>query len=248
MAAKLQGDESIDVLHRDVSEAPSDAWMPAPQSVPSGCPPGLEYLTTTDQVIVHQIVEVIEAVSGFETKNMYKIKNAMGQTMYSVLEESTCVIRQCCGHSRPFELAISNGQGTEVMRLVRPFRCDNTLGFCCLQELEVQCPPGETIGWIKQNCSLFSPRFSVTDASGQVVYRIKGPCFSCKWCDVEFRVTSSEDNEHVGTITKQWSGLSKEYFSDADNFGILFPSDTDVKMKAILIGAVFLIDFMYFEN
>ncbi len=77
MAAKLQGDESIDVLHRDgkhwatswhynsvlsltVSEAPSDAWMPAPQSVPSGCPPGLEYLTTTDQVIVHQIVEVIE--------------------------------------------------------------------------------------------------------------------------------------------------------------------------------------------
>ncbi len=76
----------------------------------------------------------------------------------------------------------------QVIRLVRPFRCDNTLGFCCLQELEVQCPPGKTIGWIKQNCSLFSPLFSVTDANGQVVYKIKGPCFSCKWCDVEFQV------------------------------------------------------------
>lgn len=30
------------------------------------------------------------AVSGFETKNMYKIKNAMGQTMYSVLEGESC--------------------------------------------------------------------------------------------------------------------------------------------------------------
>jgi len=24
----------------------------------------------------------------------------------------------------------------------------------------------------------------------------------------------------VGKITKQWSGLAKEYFTDADNFGI----------------------------
>ena len=76
----------------------------------------------------------------------------------------------------------------QVIRYIRPFRCDNTLGFCCLQELEVQCPPGKTIGWVKQNCSFLSPRFSVLDDTGHVVYTIKGPCFSCKWCDVEFQV------------------------------------------------------------
>ena len=34
-------------------------WMPAPQA-PLGCPPGLEYLTTIDQVLVQQQIELLE--------------------------------------------------------------------------------------------------------------------------------------------------------------------------------------------
>ena len=33
----------------------------------------------------------------------------------------------------------------------------------------------------------------------------------------------------------------REYFTDADNFGIQFPMDLDVRMKAVVLGAVFLI-------
>ena len=32
-------------------------WMPAPQA-PMGCPPGLEYLTAIDQVLVQQQIEL----------------------------------------------------------------------------------------------------------------------------------------------------------------------------------------------
>lgn len=52
---------------------------------------------------------------------------------------------------------------------------------------------------------------------------------------------SSVNGETIGRIQKQWSGLAKEIFTDADNFGITFPMDLDVKMKAILLGACFLI-------
>jgi len=52
----------------------------------------------------------------------------------------------------------------------------------------------------------------------------------------------------VGVITKKWSGLGKEVFTDADNFGITFSSELKETTKAILLGAVFLIDFLYFEN
>lgn len=45
----------------------------------------------------------------------------------------------------------------------------------------------------------------------------------------------------VGKISKQWSGFVREYFTAADNFGITFPMDLDVKMKANMIGALFLI-------
>ena len=45
----------------------------------------------------------------------------------------------------------------------------------------------------------------------------------------------------IGKISKQWTGFVREAFTDADNFGIQFPLDLDVKMKAVMIGACFLI-------
>lgn len=45
----------------------------------------------------------------------------------------------------------------------------------------------------------------------------------------------------VGKISKQWTGLVREAFTDTDNFGIQFPLDLDVKMKAVMLGACFLI-------
>ena len=35
--------------------------MPPPENAPTGCPPGLEYLTQIDQVLVHQQIEVLES-------------------------------------------------------------------------------------------------------------------------------------------------------------------------------------------
>ncbi|OBS73493.1 hypothetical protein A6R68_15969, partial [Neotoma lepida] len=52
---------------------------------------------------------------------------------------------------------------------------------------------------------------------------------------------SLDEQSLVGKISKQWSGLVREAFTDADNFGIQFPLDLDVKMKAVMLGACFLI-------
>ena len=39
-------------------------WMPPPQEqVPIGCPPGLQYLTQIDQLLVHQQIEILECQS-----------------------------------------------------------------------------------------------------------------------------------------------------------------------------------------
>ena len=56
------------------------------------------------------------------------------------------------------------------------------------------------------------------------------------------------NDQQIGKISKQWTGLAREAFTDTDNFGVSFPVDLPVKQKAVLIGAVFLIDFMFFEQ
>lgn len=52
--------------------------MSLPQGV-QHCPPGLEYLSTIDQLLVKQKVELFEAFTGFETNNKFTIKNSLGQ-------------------------------------------------------------------------------------------------------------------------------------------------------------------------
>lgn len=55
------------------------------------------------------------------------------------------------------------------------------------------------------------------------------------------QLKSLDEESVVGKISKQWSGFVREAFTDADNFGIQFPLDLDVKMKAVMLGACFLI-------
>ncbi|TRY81549.1 hypothetical protein DNTS_012077 [Danionella cerebrum] len=215
---------------------------------PTGVPQGLEYLQQIDQILVHQKIELLEAIIGFETNNQYEIKNSMGQMIFKAKENTHCCTRYFCGSNRKFELEIKDHTDQEVIHLSRPFRCQTCCFPCCLQELEVQAPPGNTIGYIKQDWHIIRPMFSLYDMTKTKVMSIKGPVCAIQCCgDVEFNVMDNDGRE-IGKISKQWTGMIQEWLTDADHFGINFPMDIDVRMKAILLGACFLIDFMFFER
>ncbi|ELK07732.1 phospholipid scramblase 2 isoform X1 [Pteropus alecto] len=223
-------------------------WMPAPPP-PSDCPPGLEYLSQIDQILIHQQVELLEVLIGFETNNRYEIKNSLGQRIYFAAEDTDCCTRNCCGASRPFTMRILDNMGREVMTLERPLRCTSCCCPCCLQEIEIHAPPGVPIGYVTQNWHPCLPKFTVQNERREDVLKIVGPCLVCSCCaDIDFEIKSIDEENVVGKISKQWTGFVREAFTDADNFGIQFPIDLDVKMKAVMLGACFLIDFMFFET
>ncbi|EDV51295.1 phospholipid scramblase 2 isoform X1 [Drosophila erecta] len=222
-------------------------WMSIPTGIPN-CPRGLEYLTTIDQLLVKQKVELLEAFTGFETNNKFIIKNALGQKVYFAAEDNDCCTRNCCGPSRPFDMRVFDNFQQEVIHMHRPLACSSCLFPCCLQSIEVSAPPGNVIGTIEQEWSICSPSFRILNHVGDTVMRIEGPFCTYSICgDVEFNVVSLT-GEKIGKISKQWSGLAREIFTDADFFGINFPLDLDVRMKAVLLGATFLIDAMFFEK
>lgn len=165
-------------------------WMTIPQGIPN-CPPGLEYLTSIDQLLVHQKVELLEAFTGFETANKYTVKNTLGQKVYWAVEDTDCCTRNCCGPARPFDMKVLDFYQNEVLHFNRPLRCQSCCFPCCLQELEVSAPPGNVIGMVEQNWSIFTPQFSIKDTSGNTVLRIEGPFCTFSICgDVEFKVGS----------------------------------------------------------
>ncbi|XP_072000230.1 phospholipid scramblase 1-like [Engystomops pustulosus] len=222
--------------------------MSAPPELPN-CPPGVEYLSQIDQLIIHQQTELLEVITGYETNNKYEIKNSMGQRVYFAAEETSCCNRFFCGTARSFAIVISDNRGQEVIRLLRPLRCSCCLTPCCLQKLEVQAPPGIPVGYVVQNWHPFLPKFTIKNERYENVLRITGPFLPFCGCgDVNFLVTSIDESYEVGRISKQWSGLVTEMFTDADIFGVQFPLNLDVKMKAVMLGACFLIDFMFFEH
>ncbi|KAF2883007.1 hypothetical protein ILUMI_23145 [Ignelater luminosus] len=227
---------------------PGSGWMNMPQSVVN-CPPGLEYLTMIDHLLVHQKVELLEAFTGFETANKYTIKNSLGQKVYYAVEESDCLTRNCCGPLRPFGMKILDNFSNQIIHLHRPLACDSCFFPCCLQSMEVSAPPGTIVGTVEQDWSICCPAFSIKNPTGDTVLRIEGPFCTMSICgDVEFKVMSADGSTQVGKISKQWSGLMREMFTDADYFGITFPMDLDVRMKAVMLGACFLIDAMFFEK
>ncbi|XP_039278116.1 phospholipid scramblase 2 isoform X2 [Nilaparvata lugens] len=226
-----------------------DGWMNIPIGVPANCPPGLEYLASIDQLLVNQQVEMVEVLIGFETANKYLIKNSVGQQVYYAAEDSDCCARNCCGPLRPFEMKILDNFGREVIHLSRPMNCQGCCCPCCLQSLEVYAPPGNLVGRIDEEWSFLQPLFSVKNAAGDTVLKIEGPICTMQLCsDRIFKVLSADGSNVVGKISKQWGGLLREMFTDADCFGITFPMDLDVNLKAVMMGALFLIDYMFFER
>ncbi|XP_053209675.1 phospholipid scramblase 2-like [Panonychus citri] len=202
-------------------------------------PSNFDCLKDIDQLLVHQKVELLEALCGFETNNKYQILNNSGEKLWNVKE----------GPIRSFDLNLFDDQKNKILNITRPLRCQSCCYPCCLQRCEVTSADGSVLGYIEQVWSFWTPKFNVCDATGETVLRIVGPCWTFGLCwDVDFKVYSCDGETQIGRIAKKWSGCVKECCTDADNFGVSFPMDLDVNLKAVLLGACFLIDFMYFEE
>nr|XP_020752423.1 phospholipid scramblase 2-like [Odocoileus virginianus texanus] len=139
--------------------------------------------------------------------------------------------------------------GREVITLERPLRLNCFCIPCCLQEIEIDAPPGVPIGYVTQIRHPFLPKFRIQNEDRKDVLKIIGPCCMCSCCgDTDFEIKSLDGKNVVGKISKQFTGIVREIFTSYSNFDIQFSSDIDVKMKAVILGACFLIDFMFYEK
>lgn len=180
-----------------------------------------------------------EILTGFETSNKYAILDDGGEEIGFAAEEAGGVggflARGFLGNARACTLHVTDRNGEIVGTGKKPFRF-------FFYEMEAW-DKDRHIGTIKRRFSILHRVFSVMDASGNEIMRLKSP-FLRIWT---FRLLVGE--EEVGRISKKWSGMMKEMFTDADNFGVeIFDEDTPDDVKKLLLVATFLVDFTCFDQ
>ncbi|WP_300667286.1 phospholipid scramblase-related protein [Desulfoluna sp.] len=195
----------------------------------------MKELESSREVLVTQKKEMFEAFTGFETQNNYVVRLQNGQTLYAAEVNTGFLSRNFLKQLRPFELVIADEQRNIRLRVNRHFRF-------MFHEITVSNSHGMVLGRVVKRFTFLNRLYDVKDADDRTLFELKGPLFK-PWT---FRIENALGN--VGVITKKWSGLFKEAMTDADNFGLKLEKDLPADQKAVLLGAVFLIDFVHFEN
>jgi len=195
----------------------------------------MEKLRSAGSLVVRQKKEWGEILTGFETKNRYAVLDASGQQLYWAAEACSVLARLFLKVLRPFSMHILSVEGRPVIRAEKPFRF-------YFHEMSVYNSDGKLLGGVRRDFSLLTKKFTVSDPAGAVLYGICAPVLH-PWT---FKVSAG--GVESGEIVKNWSGLAKEAFTDSDNFSVAFPRAADADQKALLLGALFLIDIVYFEK
>lgn len=196
-------------------------------------------LDAANGLIIEQQKEWTEILINFETKNKYIIFTDNNLKIFTATEEGgsflETLIRFFLRSLRGCTIKIYSQNWIPIFTLKKSFRF-------FFHKLSVSNKNQLFIGSIERRFAFLNKVYSVINRNGKEYYRIVGPIYR-PWT---FKIMI--DGTECGRITKKWSGLLKETFTDADKFGVVFPKNADSNQKALLMAATLLIDFAHFED
>ena len=196
----------------------------------------MDALASLSSIVVRQKKEWGEILSGLEHRNKYVVSDPAGGDVLLAGEAGGSTLeRVFLKNLRAFQIDVFSPDGRRALEMRRPFRW-------YFHRLEIRSPSERILGTVQREFAWFRRLYHVTDSEGRTVYQLFGPVRH-PWT-FEIR----QGDRVVGRIVKKWVGVGKETFTDADTFGVTFPADCTPALKAVLLGAVFLIDFVHFEN
>lgn len=220
-----------------------------------------------------QETDITQRITGCEMPNRYNIcvKNKDGDCkfLFKCKEQST-QCQRCCVHPsvRSFNMkmkhivtsALNNDDYKKLFATFeKPFKCTS---FCCArpQMIGQFAHNKEVFGKVKDVYTCCDPLIHVLNKDNTVRYRITGDCSQCSFfcrgcCGKMFETMFSIYNgtgsikgaKPIGQIKRQIAKI--EYLiTDADSYEIVFPEEASSEEKLILISAVLMLDYQYYES
>lgn len=176
--------------------------------------PGLAFINPLNQLIVAKRRDNLHDIIG-RTGVAYTVFNREGQKVFlGVLTK----------RFRQFDVRIFNNYGNEVINVKRPFHF-------CAKEVLVWAPPGHFLGSVRGRPGC-SNTYIARDENGKKVWKIRSVNL-CK--DVYNVYVISYGESPIAVLKNQIPEV------DEKNIGVSFPKEINVKEKAVLLGACFLV-------
>jgi len=193
---------------------------------------------------IKQCTGWLEILSPFELKNRYEIvilaqKNYFGCVYENSVSFFNMIGRQLFGSWRPANLLFEDENRNLILHMKKKFRF-------YFHYLEIKDASNKKLGFIERRFHLFRSNYEIRDAYHRVVMNVRGPFFHLPFTDQKFLF--KKKNQDVGHVSKEWRGALREYFTDGDTFHSVIDRTLSVEEKILLFGAVFLIDFVCFEE
>lgn len=214
------------------------------EPTPMEAPPSKDLsqaISTGTQLVIKQKRELAELFLGFETRNQYMVFDQNGAPCGSIAEQGTGVKaffkRMFLKSRRPFVIHVTDASGKVILEFSRPF-------FFLFSDITVRVPNGPILGSAHRRYEIINnKKYELRDANGAKFAELKGGILRL-WT---FAIRDKEGNE-VARISKKWSGLLKEYFTDADNFMIEFGNKNwTPQQRAVIFATAISVDFDFFE-
>ncbi|XP_055533216.1 phospholipid scramblase 2-like [Wyeomyia smithii] len=213
-------------------------------------------LIAIDRIKFKQSVEWLQIVCGIEMPIRFELANQLNTLIYLLREDENCCERNCIPQGFRTRSTLLTANGAVALKFQREGRCvlNCCMPCCCYplpfsrERLTVLGPNGAVLGVVQQEWSWWTSRFTILNAEESVVLKINGPSlnFAC-FTDVNYEIVAPND-ARIGNITKHYAGFVCDTFADFDDFTINFPGDLDVAVKATLLGAVSLINLLFFQG
>ncbi|MDX1977891.1 MAG: phospholipid scramblase-related protein [Pseudanabaenaceae cyanobacterium bins.68] len=199
----------------------------------------IDTLVQAKQIYVRQQVEIGE-LFGYETRNRYGIQTQAGREFCYCKEPQRgwqdSLARLYLGHWRTFDLVATDNLSRPVFRIHHPWHW-------LLHRGQVFDQRDRYVGCIQQQFGWWNRKLVGFDANGTRIFSLRSPL----WQPWHFPLTQA--GRPIALINKQWSGLAKEMFTDADHFQIEFiASSLNFDRKLLILASALLIDLMYFER
>lgn len=222
-----------DIIEDEILPLPK--WMPQPPTQPN-CPFGLEYLSAVDTIKISQT-----NILPRHNDSSFIVNNNVGQHIYQVKARTSCLSNFLCASRRKYEMSLLDYNNTEVMNFLR------TSERCGWRSLEVYASFNTLIGKIIEDKNRGSlPIYNILDPINEVLFRVVVIASPPESNAYIFGVMPTDGDNLVGKIKQESNGTLKKLLRN--NFmTVQYFINLDAKIKALILGASFLIDLIYFE-